>query len=74
MVFDHTGNRLTLVQIQRQADPPLLYSDQLTRQAGPGPVGNPLAVVVQEGKYKGVYGMNTFRVTKLNHDERRLLA
>jgi hypothetical protein len=74
VVFDHTGNRLALVQIQRQADPPLLYSDQLTRQAGPGPVGNPLAVVVQEGKYKGVYGMNTFRVTKLNHDERRLLA
>lgn len=74
VTFHHTGNRLALLQLHRQGVPPLLYRDQQTREPGPGPVGNPLAVVIRQGKYKGVFGMDTFHVTRLTHDERRLLA
>ena len=53
--FDRTGDRLRLLQIRRADGTPVLYGDQAVRAPGPGPVGNPLAVVVRDGRYKGVY-------------------
>ena len=75
LTFEHTGDRLVLTQIQRQDGAPLLYSDRAGNHPGAGPVGNPLAVVVRSGRYKGVYGMDSFRVTALDEsDKPRLTA
>ena len=75
LTFEQTGDCPGLTQIQRQDGSPLLYSDQAGNKPGVGPVGNPLAVVVRSGRYKGVFGMDTFRVTALdNSNEPRLTA
>ena len=74
LIFDCAGERLRLLQMQRQDDAPLLYTDAEGAVAGPGPLGNPLAVVVRDGQYAGVYGTEAFRVLELKHDERHLLA
>ena len=73
VVFDYTDDRLMLQQLQRQDDAPLLSADD-AGTAGPGPVGNPLAVVIGKGQYAGIYGMASFSVASLTHDERHLLA
>jgi hypothetical protein len=72
--FDHTGARLRLLQIRRADGTPLLYADQAVREPGAGPVGNPLAVVVRDGRYQGVYGMERFHVKSLTNSPRRLLV
>ena len=72
--FTHLAARLSLTGVQRQGQPPLLFADAEGKQAGPGPMGNPLAVIVSEGKYAGTYGMDSFRVKEISHTERRLLA
>jgi hypothetical protein len=74
MTFQYEDRRLGLIQMQRQGDPPLLYSDIQAKDLGSGPTGNPLAVVVRDGKYKGVHGARSFHVTKLDQSERHLLA
>ena len=74
LTWDHADGRLRLTQVQCDDQQPLLYSDKETKQAGPGPVGNPLAVVIEQGKYAGRYGMETFRVIKLDRGERQLHA
>lgn len=72
--FDYTGDRLALLQVQRGEDAPLLYADRDRRKAGPGPVGNPLAMVIAGGEHAGVHGMDRFKVKQLTSSERRLLA
>lgn len=74
LTFTYQNYRLALMQMQCRGDKPVLYADKAVENAGPGPLGNPLAVVVKEGKYKGAYGMKDFHVTRLNHTETRLLA
>src|SRR5208283_4304631 len=74
ITFDREGNRLKLTQIQRPGELPILYKDRQTREPGSGAVGNPLSVIVQQGRYKGVYGMGAFHVNKLFAGPRRLLA
>ncbi|MCX6629625.1 MAG: DUF6259 domain-containing protein, partial [Candidatus Solibacter sp.] len=65
VAFQREANRLKLVRIQSPGETPFAQG---------GSVGNPLAVVVPGGKYKGVYGMDTFRVNRLFTGPRRLLA
>lgn len=72
--FNYTRNRLALSQIQRAGEPPLLYEDIGTQRAGAGPVGNPMAVVIREGKFASTNGMASFRVIELHRTEQRLRA
>ena len=74
VTFERRGLQLSLIQIQRQALPPMLYSDTAMRTAGPGPAGNPLSLVVPSGPQQGLYGMDSFEVTQLEHSDSRLLA
>jgi len=74
VTFERRGLQLSLQQIQRQSQPPLLYSDAAMRTAGPGPAGNPLSVVVPNGPQQGLYGMGSFEVTQLEHSDSRLLT
>lgn len=72
--FRLAGGRLALRQIQRPGEPPLLYEDRQTRQAGAGPAGNPLAVVIRQGRFAGTNGMNSFRVVSSVRTPTRLRA
>jgi hypothetical protein len=74
VTFERRGLQLALLQIQRQAQPPMLYSDAAMRTAGPGPAGNPLSLFVQSGSQKGLYGMDSFEVIQLEYSDSRLLA
>jgi len=74
LTFDHSGDRLLLVQMQRVGEPPMLHGEASAGQAGPGPVGNPLAVVIHDGPHAGSYGIGSFRVKKLEKTDTRLLA
>jgi hypothetical protein len=74
LTFARNQSRLALIQMQRRGEAPLLYQDQKTTQAGPGPAGNPLAVIVHQGPFKGVYGMDSFHLTGYEQSESRLLA
>jgi len=74
LTFNYASNRLALTQIQRAGDAPLLFQDKETRRAGAGSVGNPLAVVIREGKFASTNGMTSFRVTKLDHTGQQLRA
>lgn len=72
LTFRHENERLALTQMQRGEDAPMLYADRNAEQSGAGPVGNPLAVVIRDGKFKGNYGMDSFRVLKLDRTENTL--
>jgi hypothetical protein len=74
LTFERRGLQLQLQQIQRQAHPPMLYGDAAAHTAGPGPVGNPLTLVVLSGPQQGIYGMDSFELTRLEHSSSRLLA
>ncbi len=74
LTFERRGLKLSLRQFQRQAQPPLLYADSALRQPGPGAVGNPLTLVVLTGPQQGIYGMDTFEVTQLEHSPARLMV
>jgi len=74
LTFEHAGGRLGLVGMARRGARPMLFSDRRARQAGAGPTGNPLLVIVPEGAHAGRHGMGSFRVTELTADGRRLLA
>ena len=72
--FKQDGNRLALAQIQRVGDAPLLFRDRGGAEAGAGPVGNPLAVVIRRGRNACTNGMESFRIVKLDRSEARLRA
>ena len=72
--FERRGLRLSLEHIQRQSLPPILYADPATQTAGPGPVGNPLSVVILNGAQQGIYAMDSFDVTRLESSANRLLV
>jgi hypothetical protein len=74
LTFERSGLQFSLQQIQRQTQPPILYGDSTMRSAGPGPVGNPLTLVVLNGPQQGTYGMDTFEVTQLEHSPTRLIV
>lgn len=74
VTFERHGLRLTLIQIQRNGNPPLLYTDNTLSEAGSGPVGNPFAMVLLSGPSQGVHTMNDFQLTGLERSEERLLA
>ena len=65
VVFQRNANRLKLARVGQPGETPVVQG---------GSVGNPLAVVVTDGKYKGVYGMDAFHVNRLFIGPRRLLA
>ncbi len=69
--IDH---RLSLRQVRRECDRPLLYGDRRCKRNGSGPVGNPLAVVIQDGVHAGIYGIETFTVVKVTRSDRQLLC
>jgi hypothetical protein len=72
--FERRGLQLSLQQIQRQTQPPILYRDSGMQTAGPGTIGNPLTLVVLNGPQQGTYGMDTFEVTQLEHSPSRLMV
>ncbi len=72
--FERRGLQLSLQQIQRQTQPPILYGDAAMRTAGSGPIGNPLTLVILDGPQQGTYGMDSFEVTRLEHTPSRLLV
>ena len=74
LTFDTTGDRLALVQMQNEDQAPVLFADKDLGKNGPGPIGNPFAVVVHGGQFAGIHGVGAFRVKQLDHTESRLLA
>ena len=74
LTFSRENGHLKLEQLVREGDGPFLYRDVAVSQPGGAPTGNPLAVVVRAGESAGIYGMSSFLVTGLQHDDRSLLA
>jgi hypothetical protein len=72
--FKHDKKRLSLVQVQRKGHAPLLYSDASLGTPGPGPAGNPFAVVLLTGGHAGAFGPDSFAVEELSSTGSRLLA
>jgi hypothetical protein len=74
LTFERRGLQLSLQQIQRHSQPPILYRDSAMQASGAGAVGNPLTLVILTGPQQGTYGMETFELTQLDHSPARLLA
>ena len=74
VTFERSGNIFRLRQIQRGTQSPLLYSDSASKEIGAAPLGNPFVVHVLDGKSSGIYGPQSFQVTKIDHTPDRLLA
>ena len=72
--FNQSSNRLSLTQIHGPNRTPLLFSERAASAPGAGPVGNPLAVVIRQGRYACTNGMDAFRIVKLDQSESRLRA
>jgi hypothetical protein len=72
--FAYRHDRLALTQIQRDGDAPMLFVDRDGAQAGAGPIGNPLSVIILSGEFAGTYGIEAFSVTALTHTDRHILA
>ena len=64
VAFACDGERIRLVRIGRPGETPFVRNGQ---------IGNPLVVVVLQGRYTGVHGMETFHINKRFDGDRRLL-
>ncbi|MGA2866932.1 MAG: DUF6259 domain-containing protein [Verrucomicrobiota bacterium] len=73
LTFEQRSQRVLLSSLQSDGVP-LLYADRGRTAPGAGPIGNPLAVVVNSGKFNGIYGANTFRVLKVVRGQNTLLV
>ncbi|HLH02949.1 MAG TPA: DUF6259 domain-containing protein [Bryobacteraceae bacterium] len=72
--FTNDNSRLLLVQMRKGDDRPLLFRDGDGKTPGPGPVGNPFAIVIRNGPHKGQWGPASFRVLKLQTANDCLIA
>ncbi|HYG34638.1 MAG TPA: hypothetical protein VEC99_07640, partial [Clostridia bacterium] len=72
--FISESNRLSLGQIQHGDQAPMLYSDTACQQPGPGAFGNPLALVIREGKFACTNAMEAFQIVKLDSSDQKLTA
>jgi len=72
--FRLTEKSLKLEQIQQQHHPAILYTDSALVQSGPGPIGNPLALVIWSGAHQGTYDLDSFNLTGSDHTSSRFLG
>lgn len=72
--FTFQNDRLALKQMARDDGKPLLYADSAGSEPGAGALGNPLTVVVRRGTNSAIHGMKDFKVLKLTHTDRKLMA
>src|ERR1035437_1654599 len=74
IVFVQENDRLRLTGLGRRDESPMLYADVQMHEAGAGPLGNPLAIIIREGAHKGIYGMDSFHLLQSSHTSDRVLA
>lgn len=71
LTFEHKDTPFRLLQIQRSGDEPMLRSDPARRQPGPGPIGNPLALVIRPADPRNsagqIHHLDRFLVDRLEH-------
>jgi len=72
--FLHDNERIALMQMEREDGRPLLSQDAVLKRSDIGIVGNPFLAIITKGEYAGNYGMDTFHISHLKHDDRSLLV
>ncbi len=72
--FLHEDGRIALMQMERNDGKPVLFQDAISTQSIAGLRGNPFLAIIPDGEYAGCYGMETFHITHIEHDDRSLLV